>query len=237
MIAAKQWDLQRIRLRHRGYQLLLGLEVAILLLQPLANHWPPLNALLFISLAATIVFTLTRYTPLRSHRRASMLLGLLTISLEMIFLILIFLKLPLNTPLILLHLGVWLLYLSGQIYRMMRTLMREPYVTTGVVLGAASCYMLIAYCGALLMFSIALLDPGSFSLSFELQHSNYMEQIAYLPNMVLASFGYLTTVGAGIASPRTLTAVTATTLITLAGQLYVAILISLILGRFHHRKS
>jgi hypothetical protein len=67
-------------LRHRGYQLFLGLEVLILLLQPLARHWPPLNSLLFISLAAAMVFTLTRYTPLISHRRASMRLGLLLLA-------------------------------------------------------------------------------------------------------------------------------------------------------------
>jgi fructose-specific phosphotransferase system IIC component len=119
---------------------------------------------------------------------------------------------------------------------MMRVLMREPYVTNGVVLGAASCYMLIAYCGATLMFSIALLDPSSISVAFSNQHTNYLEATAQFPSMVLASFGYLTTVCTGLVTPKSLTAATVITLITLVGQLFVAILIASILGRFHHRK-
>jgi hypothetical protein len=119
---------------------------------------------------------------------------------------------------------------------MVRVLMREPYVTNGVVLGAASCYMLIAYCGATLMFSIALLDPSSISVAFSNQHTNYLKETAQFPSMVLASFGYLTTVGTGLVTPKSLTAATAITLITLMVQLFVAILIALILGRFHHRK-
>jgi hypothetical protein len=115
MTTTKKWDLQRTRLRHRGYQLFLGLEVLILLLQPLARHWPPLNSLLFISLAAAMVFTLTRYTPLISHRRASMRLGLLAIGLQLVLTPALTRQFSPPPLLILLHLGVcW--YIWGDRY-------------------------------------------------------------------------------------------------------------------------
>lgn len=55
------------------------------------------------------------------------------------------------------------------------------------------------------------------------------------PAMVLASFGSLTTVGNAIVQPRELLGMTGSLVITLLGQLYVAVLIALILGRFHRR--
>jgi hypothetical protein len=53
--------------------------------------------------------------------------------------------------------------------------------------------------------------------------------------MVMASFGALTTTGADINQPGQVLASTACMAITIVGQLYVAVLIALILGRFHRR--
>jgi hypothetical protein len=50
-----------------------------------------------------------------------------------------------------------------------------------------------------------------------------------------ASFGLLTTVGTAVLSPASVTAQVMATVITVAGQLYVAILIALILSRVHRR--
>ena len=53
--------------------------------------------------------------------------------------------------------------------------------------------------------------------------------------MVVASFGALTTTGVAIARPGEVLASTGCLAITIVGQLYVAVLIALILGRFHRR--
>jgi hypothetical protein len=55
------------------------------------------------------------------------------------------------------------------------------------------------------------------------------------PSMVVAFFGALTTTGADIARPGEVLASTGCLAITIVGQLYVAVLIALILGRFHRR--
>lgn len=55
------------------------------------------------------------------------------------------------------------------------------------------------------------------------------------PSMVMASFGALTTTGAAIGRPGDVLASTGCLAITIVGQLYVAVLIALILGRFHRR--
>lgn len=53
--------------------------------------------------------------------------------------------------------------------------------------------------------------------------------------MVVASFQSLTTTGGPMARPGYLLPSTGSLVITLAGQLYLAVLIALVLGRFHRR--
>jgi hypothetical protein len=53
--------------------------------------------------------------------------------------------------------------------------------------------------------------------------------------LMAASFNLLTTVGSGVMNSGDVTSQVVVTAITVSGQLYVAILIALILGRFHQR--
>ena len=55
------------------------------------------------------------------------------------------------------------------------------------------------------------------------------------PALMAASFEILTTVGSGVLRSASVTGQVITVVITIAGQLYIAILIALILGRFHRR--
>jgi hypothetical protein len=52
-----------------------------------------------------------------------------------------------------------------------------------------------------------------------------------------AAMNLLTTAGTALLNPRNVTAQVISSAITVAGQLYVAILIALILGRFHRRRT
>jgi len=56
-----------------------------------------------------------------------------------------------------------------------------------------------------------------------------------LPQMMLGSFDYLTSVGSATVLPANLLGQLTCTLITIAEQLYIAIMIGLLLGRFHKR--
>jgi uncharacterized membrane protein len=53
--------------------------------------------------------------------------------------------------------------------------------------------------------------------------------------MLAASFELLTTIGTDVLTSNNVTAKILAVLITMAGQLYIAILIGLILGRVHKR--
>ena len=239
MIRPARWDIARIRRRHAGYRYLLALELLILALQPLCSLWPPLNSLLAVALAGLILSTLTRFSMLRATRLRAMLIGVAAIVLELVWLTLGILKLASPFWFTLLHLVVWLVYLGMTILRMVKNLIQEPYVTFSVVMGAASGYLLIGYSGGLLLFSLWLLNPASFGLlqAVPVSSSSVIELLAGGPSMFLGAFGYLTTAGTNLIQSRSLVAEAATTLITVSGQLYVAILIALVLARYHRRRA
>lgn len=235
-----RWNIAHIRRRHAGYRYLLALEVLILALQPLCRLWSPLNPLLSIALALVILATLTRFSMLPSTRLRAMVAGRIAIGLELVWLVLVELGMAPPHWFTALHLVVWMVYLGITILRMVRTLIQEPYVTIAVVMGAASGYLLIGYCGGVLLFSLWLFNPDSFALLLPLVSGSgdlSMRGLAAGPSLFLGAYGYLTTAGTNLIQARTLVAEAATTLITVMGQLYVAILIALVLARYHRRRA
>ena len=237
MPSPTRWNLSRIRRRHAGYRNLLAAELLILALQPVCFHWPLLNPLLAILLAALILATLTRFSMLRSSRQRATALGVTAIVLELAWIVLARLSVTMPLWINLLHLAVWLLYLGSTVLRMIRNLIQEPYVTISVVMGAASGYLLIGYSGGLLLYSLWLLNPASFTLLIGASGSDTsaLTLLSSFPSMMLGAFGFLTTAGTSLIQTRSLAAEAATTLITVTGQLYVAILIALVLSRYHRR--
>jgi hypothetical protein len=59
--------------------------------------------------------------------------------------------------------------------------------------------------------------------------------VSMAPALMAASFGLLTTVGTSVLTPSNINAQVIANVITISGQLYVAILIALILGRAQKR--
>lgn len=235
-----RWNIAHIRRRHAGYRYLLALEVLNLALQPLCRYWLPLNPLLSIALALVILLTLTRFSMLRKTRVQAMVIGAGAIALELVWLVLVELGIALPKWFTVLHLVVWTVYLGLTVLRMVRSLIQEPYVTIAVVMGAASGYMLIGYCGGVLLYSLWLINPDNFGLMLESlpgSSDGTIQGLAAGPSLLLGSYGFLTTAGTNLVEARTLAAEAATTLITVLGQLYVAILISLVLARYHRRRT
>lgn len=229
-------QLRRIRLRHRGYRLLLLTISVVLLLQPAAQRWPLLNPLGAISLSLVMMLFLTRYSPLLARKRQFYWLGIAAIVSELLWLLSLFTLPALAIHLAIAHLLIWTLFIGVFLLRKAKALMVEPYVTQAVVMGAAAGYLLIGYLGAFLLHTLLLWDPAAFDViqlppGVDPVHA----PLHAFPTMVMASFGALTTTGTSIGRPGEVLASTGCLAITVAGQLYVAVLIALILGRFHRR--
>jgi hypothetical protein len=226
----------RIRLRHRGYIIVLVTISVVLLMQPIAQRWPLLNPLGAITLSLVMMLFLTRYSPLRERKRLFYGLGIAAIGSELLWLLGLETHQGLAIHLGIAHLLVWSLFIGVFLLRKVRALMLEPYVTQAVVMGAASGYLLIGYLGAFLLHTLLMWQPAAFSISQLAPGINpVLAPLHAFPAMVMASFGALTTTGADIGRPGSVLASTGCLTITILGQLYVAVLIALILGRFHRR--
>lgn len=229
-------QLQCIRKRHRGYGYLLAVITVVLLIQPLAVDWPLLTSLNAIAVALVMMVFLTRHSPLRRHKRWLYGLGISAIVFEVIWLSSLVKSPELAKHLTVPHLLIWALFISFFLMRKVRTLMIEPYVSMGVLMGAAAGYLLIGYLGAFLLHTLLILQPLAFNLSYlPAQINPITEPLRAFPSMVTASFEALTTVNNSVSSAGYLLGHIATLIITILGQLYVAVLIALVLGRFHQR--
>ena len=232
--------LQRIRHRHLGYRLTLGVELLLLALLPLAQRVPWLLSVLLSVLAIVLISTVSRYSPLRSSRPLIYSLGGVAVVLELIWHMALRWAPLLGRWLTVAHVSVWVVFLLVAVVRKVKTLIREPFVTVSVVLGAASGYFLVGIAGGALLTALWVLHPAGFNVSAlppllpgEALHAD--GTVAMAPALMVAAYGLLTTVGTDILAPADVSAQVLANAITIAGQLYVAILIALVLGRVHQR--
>jgi hypothetical protein len=229
-------DITRLRHRHRGYLITLATEVALLLLLPLAQvHLWLLSAMLIV-LALVLMVFVSRYSPLRKTRPLIYGLGGLAIALEVVWHVALNGMPLLGRALTIPHVIVWLVFLLLAVIRKVKTLIREPFVTVSVVMGAASGYLLVGLAGGLLLTALWVLHPAAFDLtSLPPVLPSSGANVAVAPALMAASFTMLTTIGTTVLKTSHVAGQVVTTVITVVGQLYVAILIGLILGRFRWR--
>jgi hypothetical protein len=232
----RRWNIERIRQRHVGYRYVLVLLVLVLLAQPLARALPLLNCGLVILLATFLMVGLTRVSPLVNSRIPAYCLGCLAIGLEIPYAVMIQQHIGPGFLFTVAHVVAWIAFFGLYLLRMVRALVREPYVTTSVVMGAASGYLLIGFSGGIVLDALMYLKSDSFAPLKDVYNSSD-GVILRLPQMILGSFSYLTSVGTASLVPESLAAQVICTLITIVGQLYIAIMIGLMLGRFHHRRG
>jgi hypothetical protein len=230
-------DVERLRKRHRGYQLTLAVEVLLVLSLPLAELWPGLLSALLIVLAVVLIVFLSRYSLMRRSRSIVYVFGGLAIALEVLWQLLRELDPRWSVALAVPHVMVWVVFLTLVLLRKVKGLVREPFVTVSVVMGAASGYLLIGIAGGLLFTALWVFEPQAFTLA-ELPAAGgdaATGLLAIAPTLMAAAMNLLTTAGTDLLNPRNVTAQVISSAITVSGQLYVAILIALILGRFHRR--
>ena len=235
--------LLRLKRRHRGYKIVLVTEIILLLLLPLAQQLSWLLSVLMITLCGVIIGFVSRYSALRRTRAAIYVLGALAVVMEIIWHIGLRFDPVVGRWLTIPHVIAWLVFLALTLVRKVRTLIMEPYVTVSVVMGAASGYLLVGISGGVMLVAIAALSPESFTVghpgiaSLLNDGSLSLAAVNNAPLLMAAAFNILTTVGSAIVAPTDVLGEVAITVITVSGQLYVAILIAMILGRFHRRQQ
>jgi hypothetical protein len=229
-------QIQRLRHLHRGYILTLATEVLLILMLPFCQSHVWLLSVLLISLAVVLVMTVTRYSPLVSTRPVLYGLCGLALALEGVWHLALAFDPPLGRLVTVPHVIVWLLFFLVALMRKVKTLVREPFVTLAVVMGATSGYLLVGIAGGVMLVALWVLHPGAYDLSAlpVLQDRN-ADAVAMAPALMAASFTILTSVGSEVLRSSDVTGQVITVVITISGQLYIAILIALILGRFHSR--
>ena len=236
-------QIHRLRHRHQGYLVSLGVEVLLLITLPIAQHWPWLLSLMLVILAAVLMNCLSRYSSLRRGRLLVYLLGCLAIALEVAWHALAQFEAPVARLLTVPHVIVWLVFLTLVLFRKVKSLMREPFVTVPVVLGAAGGYLMVGIAGGLLLTALWAFHPAAFALT-ALPNGGMASQLAaeapqhlaVAPALMAGAVNLLTTVGSPVLNPGDVAGQVCSSVITVTGQLYVAILIALILGRFQQRR-
>ena len=229
-------QLQRIRRRHFGYRITLLVELLLVLLLPVAQRFPWMLALMLCALAIVLVVFVSRYSALQRTKPLIYGLGALAVAMELIWHGTLLWAPSLGRLLTLPHVIVWSVFLLVAVIRKVKSLIREPFVTLSVVLGAASGYLTVGIAGGVILTALWVLNPDAFvAAALPAQALGQTAAAAAAPALLAAAFGLLTTVGTPVIQPADVTAQVIALLITIAGQLYVAILIGLILGRVHQR--
>ena len=234
----------RLRHRHQGDLITLAVEVLLLLLLPLAERAGWLLSLMLVSLALVLMGCLSRYSSLKRGRPMVYVLGTLAIVLELLWHGLTPLNGSLARLLTLPHVVVWLLFLALVLFRKVKSLVREPFVTLPVVMGAAGGYLMVGIAGGLLLTSLWVLHAGAFNLAAlpdpgtaAPQSLTSLGRLSVAPSLMAGAINLLTTLGTPVLNPQDVAAQVSSSVITVTGQLYVAILIALILGRFQQRQG
>jgi hypothetical protein len=229
-------QLQTIRNRHVGYRVMLIYELLLLVLAPLAQQFNPLLPLLLIGLAVVLMVFMNRFSSTSRSMPVIQLLGCTAIGLELIWGAALTWQPAVGRMITLPHVVVWLLFLLLVVVRGVRTLIREPFITLSVLQGATAGYLTLGITGGVMLTALWVLQPSAFVASALPPHiASGGPSGAVAAAMLAASFELLTTIGTDVLTSNNVTAKILAVLITIAGQLYIAILIGLILGRVHKR--
>lgn len=229
-------QLQIIRKRHFGYRITLIYELLFLLLLPLAQWFSSLVSFLLIGLAVVLMVFVNRFSGMPRTIPVMVVLGCSAIALELIWRSALIWHPAVGRLITLPHVLVWLLFLLVVVVRGVRALIREPFVTLSVLHCAISGYFTLGISGGVALTAMWVLQPSAFLVSALPPHiSSGVPSGAVASALMTASFGLLTTIGTQVLDSRSVMVQVLATLITISGQLYIAILIALTLGRVHQR--
>ncbi|MCB0494879.1 MAG: two pore domain potassium channel family protein [Cyclobacteriaceae bacterium] len=120
--------------------------------------------------------------------------------------------------------GLLLLVLfSTTAIKVVQSIFRLKKINARVLAASVGAYLLLGLAGAMLFGLINLFYPGSFNYDFQ-YGSGY--------DMMYYSFVTLSTLGYGDITPQTTQGQAAAILVSITGQLYLAILMAMLVGKF-----
>jgi hypothetical protein len=113
-----------------------------------------------------------------------------------------------------------------------REIWRAETVETGAILGAVAVYCLLGLCWGLVFTIVEFAEPGSFENVCQMRVGDVgcRVELADFPRLYYFSFVTLTTLGYGDVVPLTRAAEGVTTMASVTGQLFLAIMIGRVVG-------
>ena len=226
---------ERVRLQKQGkiYQLLL-----VLCLLVMASFAFPRVTWLGNLGYALIALLLTQLVMLRKqvlsvHDRMYQILGMVALITQLLWLF---------TPVHWNFSGVplvvsWILMVGWSVVRLVKRLATEEHVNTRVLMGAAAGYLLLGLTAGLIMIGVETIQPGSFepvnmpSVS-DIGNASVIEWTPVFAKINYFAFICLTTVGFGDITPMNPLARMLSVTTGVVGQLYLAVVMGVLIGRF-----
>ena len=143
------------------------------------------------------------------------------------------------TPLELIHSGVplalsWSLLVGWSVIRLVKRFAEEPKVTESLLMGATAGYLHIGLTAGLVMSALETIQPGSFE---PLELASVSESSVLASARIFSAINYyafvcLTTVGFGDISPMLPLARMVSVATSVAGPLYLAAVMGVLIGRY-----
>jgi voltage-gated potassium channel len=129
-----------------------------------------------------------------------------------------------NSALQVIRMIIMVMFFGFTFAKMVREIFKLKRVTGRVVIGAVGAYLLLGYIGAFLFEIIQLIYPNSFTNMSVFDGSFYGE--------IYFSFVTISTLGYGDISPLTPQGQAIAIFVAISGQLYLAILMAALVGKF-----
>lgn len=220
-------DLSRIINKHKLLIFLSSL-ISMLVLFPLMHEELYFSNYTILEAFLTIILLMSVY--LFNENRSTFLVLLL---LVLITISTIWFNYSLGSnKLTLMSLMLEIIYLTITSYLLLKHVLSYRRISADKIYGAISCYILIGLIWALIYTYIELKNPNSFSFSEELlaTFDHELSYPLYFAYFIYYSFVTISTLGYGDITPLSHTARVFSFLEAIIGQLYVAILISRLVG-------
>jgi len=201
---------------------ILFITIFIIPLSPISFH-----RILF-SIGYTIIFILSALSVQYLQKRV-LYFALLVILVEWISIILnmpiLFkLSLPINFMFFLLMVGILIVQIA-----------KAKIVSMLVLMESISVYLLLGICFSIMVALLESISPNSFNFNREIDSVN--SNILYNIEFIYFTFVTFTSTGYGDYLPLTPAAKSLSILISITGQLYIAIIIAMIVGKYLSKSS
>ncbi len=126
--------------------------------------------------------------------------------------------------------AVNVIFFTVVVGKMIYEIARTPDVNVTVIVEALNCYLLIGFIFSLLVTFMMMADPDAYNFSWVFLTN--IDDVSHISEILYFTFVTFTTLGYGDVVPQTPVARSLAILISVIGQIYIAIIIALLVGKF-----